>query len=1619
MQAVASSQSQITSREGAFNSVGQSTTTNCGTVTIGGIVYWDGSNYQNGGESETAGLKQSTYVCEGIGNGGNSPLDITVPLGVKLPANVYSQLTISKSGNQFNVMVGGNDSSSLITQPQAPIIYSPFSVGGAEGITADQGFKGNITEVRVWNHKLNEKELTAYADRIMNGRETGLAIYWPMDEGLDHYVFDASYANDLPNGHHATVGNNISSSEMIPVDNQLSRYAMTNENGEYIIRGIPFVGSGSTYTIVPTRGIHVFSPTTRNGFIGGGSLSLNSYDFTDISSFPVRGKVTYLNTNIPADSIQFKIDGNPVQVKDELVKTDANGEFEISVPIGKHLIEAYKDGHRLTSFPLDRSTYDFKKSEIVNFVDSTLVNVTGRINGGYSDLEEPLGFNRSVNRLGKAIVKLSLGKESQCSFNYIVDEHGDGRFGTEDIPVASATDSIKSTAYRAGGDHDDTYYIYITTDETNGEFSAMLPPLKYKVESIKFEGGTDYDDAPVFAQNLPMIDATATANDKLFCDSLQVGTTMCKYMYSAKMIRQYRSAPTIAVVQQGMKNGAFGEEKVPVHTLALESDTLRVVDYVGDGYTYMFGHPIFRQNERYSFDINISEVYKNLDSGKTFEEIPEDAVVTIINDASMLASVTADKVIVNGKEVSPGTDIETPNIEIIPDSLGHATYEFVGGWPYFGEGNLRNMSVGVQVGGRTTMWKAPASQTDALDLILLGCLPTGSNFMTDGIDKVEYIIRRPAGSTSVASLEQTSMNSTTTTTIDVDDNYSGGGAYVSLAPTFEIEKGIGILGPIIMEKSKWQIVANHTVTRINGHKDSDYSINKDAYTFTEKVTTPNSIPYSMKHSDFRPESGDTYIGHSTNYIFSKANTLNIYQQSDGTYKIQQKDGVGVSESFKTQFTFSQEYIEDILIPNWKALINDRLIHVEGNHWDPNNPQVKRVAGEVRYYTSYTPDDPEYGKGNGDPYWGDRYIERNKWPSYRLVDGTGEGAIDEVEHAINQIQAWENTIGTNEEDKLKAFDNNLLESNYSISGGNSLTKTSKEEHSSSIGSKNYTYHTVNNETKLGTLFNNAGFYGILKFQDGWGKENDHDDTEGSSTTVSWTLSDGDPRSALSVDVYKSPMGWGPIFRTRGGQTVNPYEGGTETVYFNKGKKLNEATMRVELPELKVVGASEQTDIPTGGEAKFVLQLHNGSETNAICTYILMVKENSNPNGAKFFIDGVPLSMGNDGRKVKMAPGETIEKTLFISQGDRSITKYRNIQIVLKSEKDVSTVSDPVTLNVEFVPASAHVDLAVDHTVLNKTFKDEEGGITATMSNIDRQDEGLKGIRLRYRRKGVDTWTLIKQWSNLAELQAQGYEPMPEGSTFKQKVNFLDDGLYELQAQTFGLYGTQDVTYESNIVEVTQDTHGPKIMGMVSPENSLLTYMNRNNMHLRFNEMLNVNALSKSDNFRIDGGMNNVVYGEGQYPDVAVQLNNDRIETDAHYTLSNTDYAFDMWFYRQGDGTIISLGTEDNLLSLSTHNGGMLQARIGGSDDVYDANVQLPKDEWIYMALNYKHKTAEDPQNRLTMLYVTSDDKEPIYVGKNVLAKDLNGRGKLSIGGDGMQGMISELSIWNSDVTALEL
>ena len=1494
--------------------------------------------------------------------------------------------------------------------------WLPFTVGGSYDVSNETAFHGNISEVRVWDHVLSAKEENDNNDRILSGYEKGLQLYWPLNETVGHLAFDASFTNDYPNSHHATVSANIKPSTLIPTASQLSRYAVTNGNGDYIFRGIPFVGSGTSYTLTPTKGIHSFEPQNRTVFISANSLTQNNYDFTDKSSFKVSGQVFYDNTNIPVDSVSFKVDGEEVQGKHGVIYTDNEGKYEISVPVGDHRIEAYRNGHKLSSFPESANdVYTFEKNEVVNFFDHTQVNVTGRINSGFADKDEPLGFGRSVNRIGQAVVKLSLGREANSSFNYVVNEQGEGNFGTTPISVASATPAIASTAYRGAGteaDNSNTHYIYITTDAATGEFSAMLPPLNYKVESIQFPNDEEgdkahYNNLPFFTQNLPIIYASNAIG--MMADTLKTDNNKSVYRYAAKFMHQLRNDVEITVHQIGAKDkDVFGEEVVTVTNKDKTQEQVNVVNYSGNSFSYAFDYPVFRQDEIYNLALHIKESNYNVDTKKTVDEIPTDAMIIIQNEASTSTSIAAETDSDNGEQFVPGKVYATRSIAVKPDESGNAEYSFRAGYPNLSAQHLRNLEISANVGGRTVIWHAPNKKDptkNSLEMVVLGGVLTGTNYVTTAPDHVDMILRRPPGSTSQAALSTDSVYCISQGFKNSHVKGSGNGNYLSLGPKIKFK--------IMSYETEWSMKAENTINNNYARDTVKTTSEARSYEVKEIMKTPNG-------GTFTQNDGDTYIGRSANLTLGRGDEIGIFKQDNGSFKIDVQPAICIGREFKTTFVYSQAYIEQTLIPNWKKTIESRLIIVD----DPmDDSQAVKVDGEVRYYTKLQKTDPRFGLSNADEAFTDEERDATQGqPSYRMVDGRPtlkreDGAIelkDTIEYCAKQIYGWKHWIAMNEEDKLAAFGTrSCFEKNYSVAGGTSVSHTSVN---SVKNTKQYNFsfsNAINKNSHVGLLVNNVGDYAIVATNTTVGQSNSADTTATVTRGIEWTISDAEPTTALSVDVYQSPVKWGPVFRTRGGQTSNPYEGATYTKYFARGTQLDEATMRVEKPEMRVVSDAIVSNVPSGSAAEFKLQLSNASETNTTCEYVLECKDGSNPDGASLMMDGTSLSNGKDGRKFKLKGGETIEKTLLVSQGNRSINKYKDLQLVFKSAKDTATVSQPVFISVEFIPASAPIEMAVSHTTVNSQDYAEHKGLVVTLTNLDRTDAGLKGVRVRYRRKGSSMWTIAKAWQKVksGETPQESIVPLPDTDLFTTVVAFPEDGVFELQAQTYGMYGTQELTFETPALEITQDIKGPKVLGSTSPIGTV-SFINRNDIHVKFNEDINVNALSQSDNFTITGDLNNTASNGDKTtnPDVALQLEGSGISTEASFLFDNSDLALDMWLYRQTDGNIVSIGTDANQLSLFTENG-IAKVRVGGTDEsqIVTSGVQLPADKWLYLALSYKHDPQTD-KGMLSAIYADADD-DPKDILKDVVTHDIDMRGKLTLGGDKMMGRMRELTLWN--------
>ena len=175
-------------------------------------------------------------------------------------------------------------------------------------------------------------------------------------------------------------------------------------------------------------------------------------------------------------------------------------------------------------------------------------------NGNYS---EPAVWSAFINRnelawqndeiaVNHDLYRINVVKEvKESSYSYETNK--------EIAPVQSATDRINSKAWRGAG-ADDCRKIVILTDSLTGEFSAMLPPIMYKVTTPVVVATSEVlGDASVQAM-ADMTQPTVTYKDSVMAQDGKFEY----YEYNTPYKYVYHSDPIFTVAQSDHTDGAFG-----------------------------------------------------------------------------------------------------------------------------------------------------------------------------------------------------------------------------------------------------------------------------------------------------------------------------------------------------------------------------------------------------------------------------------------------------------------------------------------------------------------------------------------------------------------------------------------------------------------------------------------------------------------------------------------------------------------------------------------------------------------------------------------------------------------------------------------------------------------------------------------------------------------------------------------------------------------------------------------------------------------------------------------------------------------------------------------------------
>ena len=1526
----------------------------------------------------------------------NNGTDATAT-GLYLPASVFTSLTLSVDANcQASVTtVDAVDTMSVATVPGICKVSFTASektglcLGGSYEPSADRTFSGYIDEMRVFSGRaLTKADILKNYNHSLTGTEDGLFAYWPVDEGIYNQTtaYDYSKTSGVANGNHGQLGpSTTTSNTVLPTEHQFGIFGITDAQGNFVIRGVPFNGDGTTYMVVPSKGIHEFSPNYSTRYVSASALVHNGVDFEDVSSFPVSGRVVYAGTNYPVEGAQFTVDGTLCSKDGEVITTNANGEYTISVPIGDHYIKVSKTGHVFNNegrYPADpnevgtRLTFN-QEVKGLEFVDATLVNFSGKVVGGDIEGNKAVGFGLSKNNIGVTELVLT-PTNTVYNLNMLRKTTGgvvSYEVNPETVEVKSATDTIASHAWRGAGSAD-AKKIIIRTDSKTGEFSALVPPLMYKVEAQKVvaTGETVGSSATVDLTN-PL----EQMSDTLYNSNKEVERL---YTYCKKLAVTYHSNPQFNVMQRGNDDGAFG---ISEYTVADELGSMKVSDIYSTATgkpVYKYGAPLFIEMDSYTFDIDAFEQYVNKDDKQNHvtEKVPLRNLEVIVSNAlSSEQSVYAEN---NPQGGTPGEVGQMVNNTLVLDSVGHATYMWKAGLPNITAPYKRTISMSYDINDRAYMWDPAGDGTNMQEGIILGFLPTGNNFVTEGPTLLQMILRDPPGTASSAQW----------TTGTVKSKYSYKGNTVVTDNSLELVShwgnktslGSGI-GFIVMTdvENKWDAGLGVKISNVS----------EDGNSWTSTVSTEKVISTSAE-PEYVGANGDLFIGSSNNLIYGLARNLTLRRDgSDVTLCV--KDAYTTGLQFKTEFAYSANYIENVLIPNLISLRNSKLTYVA------NVNDFKPSGDSVVYLTTLKPEDIGYGTNNNDKIWGKDAVLSSTGRSYTMKIGDPtKSCSDEIVWYNDQIENWQKWLAVNEEEKVRAYeDRDENTKNYSFDAGSSITYTATNENGKG---KQY----ENNFTGLAHVIGRTGFQiagvGItatVTTDTGGGIHTSGEETETETSTFSYTLAETGDDDAITVDVY----GYGkysPIFRTRGGQTSGPYEGEAKTKYYRPGTTIMEATMQIEVPKIDVDVATV-TDVPAGQAANYTLRMMNESQTSEDVYYKLMMIDETNPDGAKLTIDGQPLT---DGRLIKIPAGETVTKALQLTQTNLGILNYENVGIVLASQSQYDNTStweqiaDTVYVTAHFAPSSSAVDMSLSRTTINTSAGEK---LTISFDKFDRKYLNLKAFRIQYQKQGDTDWTMLREYVVDKKDLTANNQMLPEGSTVSYDLDMhsYSDGKYLFRVVSVCTYGTSEIYNTSKEIALVKDMQKPRALGLQTPTNGVLTA--GDDISLTFSENILKGELTKDMNFLVTGVLNGAKVDHATALYLADMA--EAAKTEADINLSDKSFAFDLWINAKKSGTILSHGSGASKFAAAINDDGTLTVIVG--TDKYTSVNAMPLGKWGYLHIDYERTTPGGLLNA-----AVANDENTVSLFADTPVAEYTGNGPLAVG-QNLGAAIHELCLWD--------
>ena len=467
----------------------------------------------------------------------------------------------------------------------------------------------------------------------------------------------------------------------------------------------------------------------------------------------------------------------------------------------------------------------------------------------------------------------------------------------------------------------------------------------------------------------------------------------------------------------------------------------------------------------------------------------------------------------------------------------------------------------------------------------------------------------------------------------------------------------------------------------------------------------------------------------------------------------------------------------------------------------------------------------------------------------------------------------------------------------------------------------------------------------------------------------------------------------VYRTRGGATQNPWEDKRVTQFYNPGTQLDERTLKICNPKIKLDKQSV-SGVSINDAATFTIILSNESEkpeaTDGLSILQLFAVDQANLNGAKISVNGQTLTTG--GMSVTTVPGQPTILQMEVRAGQGF--DYEGLTIGVMSPTDPEHTYDLASFDVHFLREAGPVDIATpgDKWVLNTNAQvDSKRGwyIPVTINGFDRHQHNFDHIEFQYKesQRGDDAWTNLCSYYANDSLMATANgvrELIPENGNIVTQFygeGWVMERTYDLRAVLFCRNGNDFLTTPSKIISGIKDTRRPQLFGTPEPKNGLLT--SGDDIVFNFSEDIEYNYLSAITNFEVKGEVNNDNLSEM----VSVQFGGQAsVETEAKRNFTGKDLTIDLRIKPAETGRdmpLFSHGTNGQKLQLWLTSDFKLKAVV--NDQEFTSDKAIGKNAFRQVAL-----TISQADSLLKFFY------GGVEIGRHKLTSLYNGTGTLIFG-----------------------